>query len=77
MKKTFGLVALAVLASAAVAAAEPRGTFRQAHDLGFGQASSMDPISRGRVFQVTEKLMNRLVRVGLDGKLAPELAASW
>jgi peptide/nickel transport system substrate-binding protein len=37
----------------------------------------MDPISRGRVFQVTEKIMNRLVRPGLDGKPAPDLALSW
>lgn len=59
------------------AQAQPAGTFRQAHEVGSGTASDMDPISRGRVFQVTEKIMNRLVRPGLDGKPAPDLALSW
>ena len=77
MKKTLGCIVVAVLSSTAVAQAEPSGTFRQAHELGFGSASSLDPISKGRVFQITEKIMNRLVRPGLDGKPTPDLAVSW
>ncbi|WP_282610906.1 ABC transporter substrate-binding protein [Pelagibius sp. Alg239-R121] len=77
MQKTLGYAILAVLAGASTALAEPSGTFRQAHELGFGSASSLDPISKGRVFQITEKIMNRLVRPGLDGKPTPDLAVSW
>ncbi|MEP4038033.1 ABC transporter substrate-binding protein [Pseudophaeobacter sp.] len=71
------LSAACIVASVGIAAAEPTGTFRQAHELGFGGQSSLDPIAKGRVFQLTEKLMNRLVRPGLDGKPQPDLATSW
>lgn len=78
MKRLIGAIAIAVLSmTATVAQAQPKGTFRQAHDIGFGDASSLDPASRGRVFQITEKVMSRLVRPGLDGKPGPDLAASW
>lgn len=76
MKKLLTMVAVAAI-SAGVATAEPTGTFRQAHEYGFGAQSSLDPISKGRVFQITEKIMNRLVRPGLDGKPEPDLATSW
>ena len=77
MKKVISLAVALVMASATVAMAAPSGTFRQAHELGFGDKSSLDPISKGRVFQITEKIMNRLVRPGLDGKPTPDLATSW
>ncbi|MFZ1816207.1 MAG: ABC transporter substrate-binding protein [Rhizobiaceae bacterium] len=57
--------------------AEPKGTFRQAHEYGFGDQSSLDPISKGRIFQITEKLMSRLVRPDMQGKPSPDLATSW
>ena len=68
MKKTLCLSAVALAFAGTTALAEPTGTFRQAHEYGFGAQSSLDPISKGRVFQITEKIMNRLVRPGLDGK---------
>ena len=71
---TFAAVA-SVAASGAVA--EPSGVFRQSHELGYGSNSSLDPISLGRVFQITEKIMNRLIRPGLDGRPAADLAVSW
>ncbi len=77
MKNFRGLTALLISLFAASALAAPSGTFRQAHELGFGSSSSLDPISKGRVFQITEKIMNRLVRPGLDGKPQPDLAVSW
>ena len=77
MKTTLCSAAVAVLTTASVAMAEPSGTFRQAHEYGFGALSSLDPISQGRVFQITEKIMNRLVRPGLDGRPSPDLAVSW
>lgn len=80
MKRAIYVVAaLAALAAtnAAFAQQQPRGVFRQAHEIGFGDASSLDPASRGRVFQVTEKIYNRLVRPGMDGKPAPDLATGW
>lgn len=70
-------LASATAMAASLAAAEPSGTFRQAHELGFGAQSSLDPISKGRVFQITEKIMSRLVRPGLDGKPQADLATSW
>ncbi|MCP5154827.1 MAG: ABC transporter substrate-binding protein [Ectothiorhodospiraceae bacterium] len=70
------LTAAALAASLSVNAA-PTGTFRQAHEYGSGTNSSLDPISKGRVFQITEKIMSRLVRPGEDGKPSPDLAASW
>jgi len=77
MNKFSGVLAALLLGVAVTAVAQPKGTFRQAHEVGFGTASDMDPISRGRVFHVTEKVMSRLVRPGLDGKPAPDLAVSW
>ena len=76
MKKLLTAAAASVML-AGMATAEPSGTFRQAHELGFGAQSSLDPISSGRVFQITEKIMNRLVRPGLDGKPQADLATSW
>jgi len=69
--------AVAALATTAVQAATPKGTFKQAHEYGSGTASDLDPISKGRVFQITEKIMSRLVRPGMDGKPSPDLAESW
>ncbi|WP_371228034.1 ABC transporter substrate-binding protein [Roseovarius sp. 2305UL8-3] len=63
--------------SASLAWAEPTGVFRQAHEVGSGSASSLDPISKGRVFQITEKIMSRLVRPDMDGRPSPDLAVSW
>lgn len=63
--------------SASMAIAEPSGVFRQAHEVGSGSSSSLDPISKGRVFQITEKIMSRLVRPDTDGKPSPDLAVSW
>lgn len=77
MNKFSGALAALLVGVAIAAVAQPKGTFRQAHEVGFGTASDMDPISRGRVFHVTEKVMSRLVRPGLDGKPAPDLAVSW
>ena len=77
MRTTIAVAVLALMAGSAGVHAEPSGTFRQSHDLGFGTASSLDPISKGRVFQITEKVMNRLVRHGLDGKPTPDLAVDW
>ncbi|MDA8008629.1 MAG: ABC transporter substrate-binding protein [Alphaproteobacteria bacterium] len=71
------LLSASLALPAATALAEPRGTFRQAHEVGYGSASSLDPISKGRVRQITEKIMNRLVRPAADGKPSPDLAVSW
>jgi peptide/nickel transport system substrate-binding protein len=63
--------------SSPLASAQPNGTFRQAHGIGFGDNSSLDPISSGRVWELTEKMIERLVRPGLDGKPTAELATNW
>ncbi len=57
--------------------AQSTETFRMAHDVGSGGLSSLDPIDKGRVLQITEKIMNRLIRPGPDGRPAPDLATSW
>ena len=59
------------------AMAEPSGTFRFAHDVGSGALSSLDPIANGRILTITEKLMSRLVRPGVEGIPQPDLATSW
>ncbi len=70
------LAALCMLAPA-LALAAPSGTFRHAHNVGFGAQSSLDPASKGRVLQIIEKIQSRLVRPGPGGKPAPDLATSW
>jgi len=77
MKKLFASVCIAAILSTGGAMAEPRGTFRQAHELGFGANSDLDPASRGRVFQITEKIYSRLVRPGEDGRPSADLATAW
>ena len=77
MNKFVFTLTLASLMGASAVWAAPSGTLRQAHEVQFGNASDLDPISRGRVFTVTEKIMSRLVRPGIDGKNAPDLAVSW
>ncbi len=77
MKRLLVSACLAALALTGPAQADPKGTFRQAHEYGFGDQSSLDPISNGRVFQITEKLMSRLVRPDMEGKPSPDLAVSW
>ncbi|MEL7253928.1 MAG: ABC transporter substrate-binding protein [Pseudomonadota bacterium] len=56
---------------------EPTGTFRFAHDVGSGTMSSLDPIANGRILTITEKLMSRLVRPGVEGIPQPDLATAW
>ena len=77
MLRSLGAAAAITLAFTGIASAQPAGTFRQPHDVGYGQSSSMDPVSKGKVFQITEKVMSRLIRTGIDGKPAPDLATSW
>lgn len=48
-----------------------------AHDVGSGGLSSLDPIDKGRVLQITEKIMNRLIRPNADGRPSTDLAESW
>ncbi|SLN67821.1 Heme-binding protein A precursor [Roseovarius albus] len=71
------IVMLAVSLLTSAAAAQPDNVFRQAHDVGKGARSSLDPISQGRVLQITEKIMNRLARPGMDGLPQPDLATEW
>ncbi len=77
MKQLLASVCAATLVLTGSAFAEPKGTFRQAHEYGSGDKSSLDPISKGRVFQITEKLMSRLVRPDMGGKPSPDLAVKW
>ncbi len=48
-----------------------------AHDVGSGGLSNLDPIDKGRVLQITEKTMNRLIRPNAEGRPSPDLAKSW
>ncbi|WP_317054791.1 ABC transporter substrate-binding protein [Roseovarius rhodophyticola] len=50
---------------------------RMAHDVGSGGLSNLDPIDKGRVLQITEKTMNRLIRPNAEGRPSPDLAKSW
>ena len=63
--------------AAGLAIAEHSGTFRQAHDYGFGEKSSVDQSSPGRIQWITEKIMNRLVSPDLAGIPEADLATEW
>ena len=67
-------ISLGAVMGAGLAIAEPSGTFRQAHDYGFGEKSSLDPSSPGRIQWITEKIMNRLVSPDLAGIPEADLA---
>ena len=69
----------AVIAVSSITLAHAQsGTFRQSHDLGFGAGQvDVDPASKGRFWQVTEKTMSRLVRPAVTGEPEPNLAAEW
>lgn len=77
MNKWLIASALTIVLAATNAMAAPSGTFRQAHSYGFGDNSSLDPASRGRIFEITEKLMSRLIRSDMNGSPSPDLATSW
>jgi peptide/nickel transport system substrate-binding protein len=77
MKKWFIASAMTLVLVGTNAVADPAGTFRRAHEYGYGDKSSLDPASRGRVMQITEKLMNRLIRPDMEGSPSPDLATSW
>lgn len=77
MKKLIIASAMILSISGTSAIAAPDGTFRQAHEYGYGDKSSLDPASRGRVMQITEKLMSRLIRPDMKGSPSPDLATSW
>ena len=70
-------ISLGAVMAAGLAIAEPSGTFRQAHDYGFGEKSSLDPSSPGRIQWITEKIMNRLVSPDLAGIPEADLATEW
>jgi peptide/nickel transport system substrate-binding protein len=76
MRRVFSVIG-ALICAGSLAQAEPTGTFRFAHDVGSGTLSSLDPIASGRILAVTEKLMNRLVRPGVEGVPQPDLAIAW
>ncbi|MEQ8899603.1 MAG: ABC transporter substrate-binding protein [Roseovarius sp.] len=71
------ILATLVALCATLTHAAPTGTFRHAHNVGFGAQSSLDPASKGRVLQIIEKVQSRLVRPGRGGKPEPDLATAW
>ncbi|KNX43111.1 Heme-binding protein A precursor [Roseovarius tolerans] len=71
------ILATLVALCASLTHAAPTGTFRHAHNVGFGAQSSLDPASKGRVLQIIEKIQSRLVRPGRSGKPEPDLATAW
>lgn len=54
-----------------------RGTLRIAHPLFSGGEESLDPISPTNFANAIVILYDRLVRLGDDGRVAPDLAVSW
>lgn len=78
MRAIFGLILAGLAAFAAgPGVAGPQGTFRHAHNVGYGALSSLDPAASGRIIQIIEKIMSRLVRPGPGGQPAPDLATGW
>ena len=79
MTKLGFFIAAAVIAALPITLAHAQsGTFRQSHDVGFGAGMvDVDPASKGRFWQVTEKTMSRLVRPAESGEPDPNLATEW
>ena len=79
MKKLHIFIAATSVAMLSIPLAHGQsGTFRSSHNLGFGAGMiDVDPASKGRFWQVTEKTMSRLVRPGLSGEPEPNLATEW
>ena len=78
IKPSIYMAAVIAAALPATLAQAQSGTFRQSHDIGFGEdLIDVDPSSEHRFWQVTEKTMSRLVRPGLSGKPEPNLATEW
>ena len=79
MTKLGFFIAAAVIAALPITLAHAQsGTFRQSHDVGFGAGVvDVDPASKGRFWQVTEKTMSRLVRPAESGEPDPNLATEW
>ena len=59
MKKWLIASAMTAVLVGTSAIAAPSGTFKQAHEYGYGDKSSLDPASRGRVMQNTEQQKRR------------------
>lgn len=70
-------VTLICLLTFSAANAMADNTFRQSFELAYGGSESIDPISAAPFWQVTEKIMSRLVRPGATGMPTPNLATSW
>ena len=71
---------LCLAAALAVGLATPASAekvFRQANDLSFGGAESLDPLSSNRFIEVVALIYSRLMREGESGEASPELATSW
>lgn len=75
--QTAGPTASADTNAAATAENTTRGTLRIAHTLLSGGEESLDPISPTVFTDAVVILYDRLVRLGDDGRVAPDLAVAW
>ncbi len=71
------LITAILICVASLGRADPGGTFRHAHNVGYGSQSSLDAASNGRVLQIIEKVQSRLLRPGPSGDPEPDLATEW
>lgn len=74
MNKSLLLCAAIALAGTSASA---DNTLRIPHELGFGGAESLDPISPQRFYEAIQNMYSRLVRQGEDGRPAADLALEW
>ncbi|MGR3807023.1 ABC transporter substrate-binding protein [Pasteurella testudinis] len=72
--KSFVAAALALTALSAPVQAE---TLRISHELGYGGAESLDPISPTPFSQLSQMVFSRLVRQGEQDQAVPDLATEW
>ncbi len=62
MSKFGALIGAAIIVSVVVSSAfADGGTFRQTHEVSYGGAENADPISPNPFWQLTEKVMSRLI----------------
>lgn len=78
MSKFGALIGAAIIVSVVVSSAfADGGTFRQTHEVSYGGSENADPISPNPFWQLTEKVMSRLIRPDAKGQPSPNLATSW
>lgn len=73
----FVLLIMALPAGISIHAQDERGTLRTFHQIEWGGAESLDPLSPYSFWEINGRLYSRLIRADGMGGIEPELATEW